>query len=66
MRFCLEISTDNDAFHDDEGATYNPPEVCRILRDVADRLERGEDFTSMRKLRDYNGNTVGNARFFEQ
>lgn len=59
MRFKLYINTDNEAFSDNQGG-----EVSRILRDLADSLEEaaliGSDFTT--KLRDYNGNTVGEAK----
>jgi hypothetical protein len=49
--FSLEFTTDNAAF-DDGVAT----ETCRILREVARNIERGE-LEGM--VRDVNGNTVG-------
>jgi hypothetical protein len=49
--FTIDISTGNGAFDDDAGA-----EVARILRDVADRIERG---TATGKVFDINGNRVG-------
>lgn len=49
--FTLSITTDNAAFEDDPG-----PEVARLLRDAAERVEAG---VSAGVLRDVNGNTVG-------
>jgi hypothetical protein len=48
----LMIETTNDAFAD--GNEKN--EVARILRELADKLENGNEPTIMR---DYNGNVVG-------
>lgn len=50
--FTLTIETDNAAFSD----TLATDECARILREVADRMERGE---SRGRVRDHNGNTVG-------
>ncbi len=55
--FRLQITCDNAAF--DEGMAT---ELARILRDLASRLERGEDFSKYRNLRDINGNIVGTAK----
>lgn len=55
--FRLYIRADSDAFAD------NPAqEISRILRDVARRLEAGEDFGHFRTLLDLNGNDVGRAK----
>jgi hypothetical protein len=54
--FTLKIKTDNAAFDD------TAQEIARILRDTADRLERGGEFGT---LRDINGNTVGEFVAFE-
>lgn len=51
-RFSLEIRTDNDAFTDGN----DKAECARILRQVADSLERG---TRGAPLFDFNGNRVG-------
>lgn len=63
--FSLEISTDNAAFDDGNAAS----EVARILRDCANRIERGEGDWSMDgiviQLRDINGNVVGQAEASE-
>lgn len=59
MTFRLEISTDNAAF---EGE-LEKLETARILREVAKRVEAGEDFDTYRTLRDINGNDVGRAAF---
>lgn len=60
MKFQIEINCDNAAFSPEcrgEGS-----EVARILRDLADRIDRegltrGDYFT----LRDINGNSIGKA-----
>lgn len=56
--FNLEIpSLGNAAFE------RNPrPEIARILRETADKLEQGRDVLA---LRDINGNTVGDAILIE-
>lgn len=46
------IDTEGDALHD------NPAEVSRILRGIADRVDRGESGQWVTIL-DINGNTVG-------
>jgi hypothetical protein len=59
MSYSITIETDNDAFYPDPG-----PELARILRKLADRLDGGELAESVR-LMDYNGNTVGRAEYAE-
>ena len=57
-KFSLHLDTDNAAFDDDVGY-----EVARILRDIADKVERdGED--ACLPIMDINGNRIGNADFF--
>lgn len=56
--FRLEIKTDNDAFSD-----LPEMEVARILRDLADRLERnGMPGRTSLRLYDLCGNNVGQAK----
>lgn len=50
-RFKLEFKTDNAAFSDGWEI-----EAARILREVADKVERGHTAAN---VRDYNGNTIG-------
>lgn len=50
--FALKFEMDNDAFSD--GAEAN--EAARILRDIADKIERGRTGGT---AADINGNTVG-------
>jgi hypothetical protein len=50
----ITIKTENDAFADGNKRA----EVARILREVADSLERGSDEVV---CRDFNGNKVGKA-----
>lgn len=47
----VEIKTDNAAFSDNSNA-----ELARILRELAKRIENGEQHG---RLRDLNGNKVG-------
>jgi hypothetical protein len=61
MRFQVHIACDNDAFTDESGPN---PEVVRLLRAVANRLEGG-DTIGLIRLRDHNGNRVGFAEFAE-
>jgi hypothetical protein len=56
MTYRISIETDNAAFDPDPGA-----ELARILRGLADRLEDGGDLAEPIRLRDFNGNTVGEA-----
>jgi hypothetical protein len=60
MLIRLEIQTDNDAFQEEQEA-----EVARILRALADTLEREGDLADSLllgvTLRDINGNPVGKA-----
>jgi hypothetical protein len=58
MTFGVTIDTGNAAFG--EHIYEATPEVARILRDIADRVEGG---AMSGDVRDYNGNTVGAFRF---
>ena len=51
----ITIKTDNAAFADGN----REAEIARILRDIADKIERGAEPKS---ARDYNGNTVATIR----
>lgn len=58
MKLKLEIKMDNAAFEENAGS-----EVARILRQIADEVDcrdllPGEEI----RLRDINGNTVGQAK----
>jgi len=53
--FNMKIRSDNAAFSDGGG-----PEVARLLRQTADRIEAGHDYG---RLMDYNGNGVGEWDF---
>lgn len=54
IQFRLQIACDNAAFEDGMAT-----ELARILRDVARRIESGEDCGSFVSVRDVNGNVVG-------
>lgn len=54
MNYRLEMRTDNAAFG--ESVLERGAEIARILRDAADRAERGSIGGT---IRDANGNTVG-------
>ena len=59
MELRVVVRMDNAAFEPESG-----PEVARILRELARRIEAGElsGRGESRALRDVNGNTVGSAR----
>jgi hypothetical protein len=48
----ITIKTDNEAFED------RSFEIARILRDIADKYESGQDMDG-RAVMDFNGNRVG-------
>jgi len=61
-RFTLSIKCSGFAFDDETGAVTHEsaaPELARILRDVARRIEDGDSFDTFRNCRDINGNIVG-------
>ena len=62
-KFTLAIKCSGFAFDDDEtGAVTHEsaaPELARILRDVAYRIESGDSFDTFRNCIDINGNVVG-------
>ena len=62
-KFTLAIKCEGAAFDDDEtGAVTHEsaaPELARILRDVAYRIESGDSFDTFRNCIDINGNVVG-------
>lgn len=53
-RFTVRIDTTNAAFEDDPA-----PELVRILRDIAARIETGDTYDTFRNAVDINGNVVG-------
>ena len=54
MPFTVKIDTDNAAFDPDPG-----PELARILRRIADHIERGDTYDMFQTILDVNGNDVG-------
>lgn len=59
MKFSLDIACSSPAFMLDV-----KPEIARILRHVADRVECGEVF-NWRNVVDFEGNTIGRFRLGE-
>ena len=60
--FTLSIKCSGFAFDDETGAVTHEsaaPELARILRDVAYRIESGDSFDTFRNCIDINGNVVG-------
>lgn len=59
--FKLSIDCDNAAFCEDYAPTQQSaaPEIVRLLRAIADRIESGDTFDTFRNIHDINGNTVG-------
>ena len=64
-KFILSINCSNDSFCDDGEATTESaaPEIARILREVAKRIESGDTFNMHRNLNDINKNIVGTSVF---
>ena len=58
-KFVVTIETDNAAFED----AGREIETARILRDIARRLDKGDDFDTRRLVFDANGNHAGFAQF---
>lgn len=58
MYYRIEIAIGNDAFSPEPG-----PELARILRKLAHRIEGSDEegLESIIRLLDYNGNAVGTA-----
>lgn len=56
-QFKLHINTGNDAFGDTKAS--QDLEIARILRQVANRIERGDPCHMYRDILDLNGNIVG-------
>lgn len=54
MAFRLYIQTDSAAFDGDPA-----PELARILRAIAERIEAGEELSHYLTIFDANGNDVG-------
>jgi hypothetical protein len=74
MKFKIQIKTDNAAFRGDGRAPDPSRETARILHELATRIEAMADhaeeygqvhmfWKSTYRLRDINGNTVGEAKF---
>lgn len=60
--FTVKIECGNAAFTDEAGNVTNDsaaPELARILREIADRIEAGTDYGWFKTIRDVNGNDVG-------
>jgi hypothetical protein len=55
-RFQIEFRTGNSAFENADGERDEAAEVARILRDVANAIERG---TRGAPIHDSNGNRIG-------
>ena len=54
MKFMLNLTTENEAFQPDPA-----PEIARILRGIADRIEAGGEYEFFQTILDLNGNDVG-------
>lgn len=58
--FECKFMTDNDAF-----AESREQEVCRILREIADQIERGVS-DKFQTILDANGNSVGRFKLTQR
>ena len=61
MQFQVTIDCNNAAFIDENGDISYSPEVARILRSLADTVERNATIDFEATLQDINGNSVGKA-----
>jgi hypothetical protein len=63
MSFTFKVSflCNNAAFCADDDPTQETaaPEIVRILRSIADRIESGDTFDTFRNVQDVNGNIIG-------
>ena len=60
--FIVKINCGNAAFADEAGNVIPDtaaPELARILRHIADRVEASTDFDWFKSIYDVNGNDVG-------
>jgi hypothetical protein len=55
MIFKLNLRIDNAAF----GEGSRDYELARILREIADKIEAGQDYATYKTVFDVNGNDVG-------
>ncbi len=55
--FILKIDCDNAAFSNSKQDCDF--ELGRILREIAEKIESGQDYSHFRTVQDYNGNEVG-------
>lgn len=60
--FRMRFDCENAAFEDEGIAT----EIGRILRDIAERIERGEATGLYQNVKDINGNVVGTFRLAKE
>lgn len=63
--FKLSIDCSNAAFCEGDTPTQTSaaPELARLLRSIAARIESGDTFDTYRNIQDINGNTVGTFAF---
>lgn len=60
-RFTLQLTAENAVFRNEPDA-----EIVRILREVANRIERGDSYSTFRNIHDANGNIVGTFALKEE
>lgn len=67
MKFEVQINVENAAFYDEDDNRAPGPELARILRALADRVEESELRSGdLLRLFDVNGNRVGYYTFTEE
>jgi hypothetical protein len=60
MKFTINMTCDNAAFEDEPA-----PEVARILRSIANKLDERDGYDKYQTILDVNGNDVGRWRLGE-
>jgi hypothetical protein len=59
--FQMRFDTENSAFEE----AGRESETARILREIADRIERGESTGLFQNVKDVNGNVIGTFKLSE-
>lgn len=62
MTLRIKIDCENDAFEDGQ----REAEISRLLRDLGNRIERGDVTGLYQNIKDSNGNTCGTFRLSDE
>ncbi len=65
-KFTISFSCENAAFDTTDDPAQEEREIARVLRDIADKVERGEEMMFYQTIRDVNGNDIGRFKLIDQ